>query len=371
MGEEGEPSPPSHNRWLRLIGVGPSRGRLRGTPARGETRPPAPNALGLRAAAGKMCRCGCCGVLTVVVILMFAASWSSLDFQEFGLDYNSIRQTVNPIADGSGRYFLGVGHSFLIFPKVYQTIEYSQAEGRTGPPVQSRTKDGVEVILSVSFQYQLQRESIYDLFTTYGLNIDGESADGSEAEIEPYRKVFSYVARDILTDVSTEYNAFEFFSNRTNIGDRMWQELRRTFEEDYFSTVAFFQLKDVDLPDEFEHAIQDAEVSRQYQQRAREIQTRLLIEAETSVIQAEFTRQIYHQEASAVANATLLRNNFEIKAFNFTQANRLESYSVMMRQLGMTSAQLIDYIQVSAASANTADSIISLQGIGDSTGSVG
>ena len=73
--------------------------------------------------------------MTVVVILMFAASWSSLDFQEFGLDYNSIRQTVNPIADGSGRYFLGVGHSFLIFPKVYQTIEYSQAEGRTGPPL--------------------------------------------------------------------------------------------------------------------------------------------------------------------------------------------------------------------------------------------
>ena len=82
-------------------------------------------------------------------------------------------------------------------------------------------------------------------------------------------------------------------------------------------------------------------------------------------------RQIYHQEASAVANATLLRNNFEIKAFNFTQANRLESYSVMMSQLGMTSAQLIDYIQVSAASANTVDSIISLQGIGDSTGGVG
>ena len=72
-----------------------------------------------------------------------------------------------------------------------------------------------------------------------------------------------------------------------------------------------------------------------------------------------------------MANATLLRNNFEIKAFNFTQANRLESYSVMMSQLGMTSAQLIDYIQVSAASANTVDSIISLQGIGDSTGGVG
>lgn len=75
----------------------------------------------------------------------------------------------------------------------------------------------------------------------------------------------------------------------------------------------FFQLKDVDLPDEFEHAIQDAEVSRQYQQRAREIQTKARIEAETTVIQADFTATIALQEASAQANATLQQNFYEIQ----------------------------------------------------------
>lgn len=196
------------------------------------------------------CRGGCCGCLTLTTIIMFAMSWSSLDFQEYGLDYNGWRQTVTTSAAGSGRYFLGVGHEFLVFPKVYQTIEYSEMADTTGPAVQSRTKDGVEVILSVSFQYQLLQENIHDLFQAYGIEMDG-TVDEEEGEEEPYKRVFSYVARDseytpqsppqldsqrcslerllcdsVLTDVSTEYNAFEFFSNRTNIGERMSSELR-------------------------------------------------------------------------------------------------------------------------------------------------
>ena len=60
----------------------------------------------------------------MTTIIMFAMSWASLDFQEYGLDYNGWRQTVTVSAAGSGRYFLGLGHEFLVFPKVYQTIEY-------------------------------------------------------------------------------------------------------------------------------------------------------------------------------------------------------------------------------------------------------
>jgi len=316
------------------------------------------------------CRGGCCGILTLTTIIMFAMSWSSLDFQEYGLDYNGWRQTVTTDAVGSGRYFLGVGHEFLIFPKVYQTIEYSPGPETDGPAVQSRTKDGVEVILSVSFQYQLNQANIHDLFQKYGISMDG--IDEEDGEEEPYKRVFSYVARDILTDVSTEYNAFEFFSNRTNIGDRMWNELRTVYERDYFASVVFFQLKDVDLPDEFEHAIQDAEVSRQYQQRAREIQTKAEIEAETSVIQARYSAQILRQEAGAQANSTLQQNFFDIQAFNFTQKNRLESYKAMQEHLGWNDPQqLIDYVQVSAASANTDQAIISLSGVGNGVGGVG
>ena len=61
-----------------------------------------------------------------------------------------------------------------------------------------------------------------------------------------------------------------------------------------------------------------------------------------------------------------MQNEYDIAAFNFTQANRLASYKAMYSALGWTDAsQLIDYVQVSAASANVDESIISLSGVGN------
>jgi hypothetical protein len=142
---------------------------------------------------GAKLRCGCCGCLALSAIVLFALSWASLEFQEYGLDYNSFTQSVDDATLGSGRYFLGVGHSFILFPKVYQTIEYSAMPEATGQALQSRTKDGVEVVIMISFQYQIDPAKVYDLYQKYG--------------DENYKQVFSYMARDILTDVATQYNA--------------------------------------------------------------------------------------------------------------------------------------------------------------------
>jgi hypothetical protein len=63
-----------------------------------------------------------------------------------------------------------------------------------------------------------------------------------EGDQDGYAKVFSYVARDILTDASTQYDAFSFFKNRTDIGDYMWRKLRKEFADNYFADVVFFQV---------------------------------------------------------------------------------------------------------------------------------
>lgn len=54
-----------------------------------------------------------------------------------------------------GIHFLGVGHSFIKYPKTVQTIEFSQDRTANGPSINSRTNDGLEVILEISFQYKL------------------------------------------------------------------------------------------------------------------------------------------------------------------------------------------------------------------------
>jgi hypothetical protein len=53
----------------------------------------------------------------------------------------------------SGLHFLGIGHSFIKFPINVQTIEFSKEASANQSPISSRTLDGLEVILEISFQY--------------------------------------------------------------------------------------------------------------------------------------------------------------------------------------------------------------------------
>ena len=63
------------------------------------------------------------------------------------------------------------------------------------------------------------------------------------------------IAVDILTDVATQYVASQFFSNRSMIQQKMNEKLNTTFTNNCFSSIDYFQLRSVDLPNEYENAI--------------------------------------------------------------------------------------------------------------------
>lgn len=78
-------------------------------------------------------------------------SFKSLDINEYGLDYSSISKTIEPIALTGGIHFLGLGHSFIKYPSTFITIEFSKDPKSSGPPIKSRTSDGLEVAVEISF----------------------------------------------------------------------------------------------------------------------------------------------------------------------------------------------------------------------------
>ena len=101
------------------------------------------------------------------MIFVLLMSFSSLEFNEYGLEYSTISKSVkkiiqrylkvkqvDPFPYSGGIHFLGVGHHFVIYPKTVQTIEFSTEKGANGFPISSRTSDGLEVTLEISFQYK-------------------------------------------------------------------------------------------------------------------------------------------------------------------------------------------------------------------------
>ena len=97
----------------------------------------------------------------ILLLLYLLISMDVVEPLEYGLPYNKFTKKIGETAYESGRYILNPFKSFLKYPKNLVTIEFSDSKNVEAAPLQTRTGEGLAVILSVSFQYQLIQISNY------------------------------------------------------------------------------------------------------------------------------------------------------------------------------------------------------------------
>jgi len=268
------------------------------------------------------------GIFTLVIILIF--SFSSIGVNEIGLDYSSMFQTIEKRPYGSGFYYIGITHSFLKFPSVVQNIEFSKEKKAHMGPIKSRTLDGLEVQLEISFQYRLKFEKLYEMYMKYGIN---------------YESVFIVTAVDILTDMTTKFTAYKFFYDRQSIGDLMKKELANTYNSSCYAIIEALQLRTVDLPDDFEESIQETEVKKQDIEKAKAEQIKVNVECETRVKEAEFQKNVTLNVAYGEALTIQQANYAEVQNVLITQRQQADAYLALKKNLGLNSTQLLEYIR--------------------------
>lgn len=77
------------------------------------------------------------------------------------------------------------------------------------------------------------------------------------------KNILLRMAIDSISDTATTYSSYEFFIKRDEIAQKMQAELDLRLQTDLHCRVVFFQLRSIDLPDDYENAIQKTEVSKQ------------------------------------------------------------------------------------------------------------
>lgn len=261
---------------------------------------------------------GCLVVGVISILVLIFTSFRSLEVNEIGLNYSGITKSVDKDLYTSGIHFLGVGHSFIKYPTTVQTYEFSKSVGSDAHSVRSRTKDGLEVELEISFQYLYMSTSLYDLYMMYG-----------QRENVPCKKI----ALDILTDTATQYIASQFFFDKDKISFSMMKALNETFSTYCFATVEYFQLKSIDLPDKYEIAIQETEVKRQDIHKAEAEKSKMQIELETIV-----------QQAQIASNVNINQARGSGESFYRVQYQQALSLAEIKRSLGFNNDQLLRYL---------------------------
>jgi len=199
-----------------------------------------------------------------------------------------------------------------------------------GPPISSRTSDGLEVTLEISFQYKLIYEHLFDMYMTYG---------------EDYHRFFINIAVDILMDAATNYTAYDFFMDRSKIGTNMQDALNKAYTTMCFSTIDFFQLRAVDLPDKFEDAIQLSEVKKQDIQKAYAEMNKTAVELETLKMTANLQMNVTLNIALGDAQAILAQNNATVNSFKIVQNTQSSSYQGLKDALNLTNVQLLNFMR--------------------------
>jgi len=207
-----------------------------------------------------------CGIICWALIFASIAlplSFKSLEQGKYALELNWGSQTIfGEVRTIPGMYYLGFGNMFVEFPSTFQTMYFvrdtrgiaSETEDDEHPsiqrgPLRARSSDGLEMIVSVSFQWQLKKESLKPLYDLLG---------GGTIEESLYRDEFVRFARAAIVESCANFAADRFFTNRTLITDDMLIKVKKAFTRpDLGMEVAIqgLQLREVDLPDAFDEEI--------------------------------------------------------------------------------------------------------------------
>jgi len=267
------------------------------------------------------------GTLLFIVILtgaiLFGVSFDTLEPTQVGIKYNNnlVEIQTDKVYD-NGRYYLGVGLKFIKFPVDLQDLEFRGSEAVT-----AWSKEGQLLNLDVSMYYRLRRQDIIKLYRRYETGY-------------PFR--LKLIALESIKEVSTHYEATDFFNQRPQISEDMRASIAAKFDAD-FTDVELFNLRAIGLPNGFDNKIVDKVVQAQQYQTAVNNLAIVQVQASNNVIRGNGDALINETLASANASASLVTENAIATALAHLRDVEAQSYSLLQIALNLTGADLLRY----------------------------
>eukprot|EP00928_Gymnodinium_smaydae_P005843 TRINITY_DN1201_c0_g1_i2.p1 TRINITY_DN1201_c0_g1~~TRINITY_DN1201_c0_g1_i2.p1 ORF type:complete len:331 (-),score=66.91 TRINITY_DN1201_c0_g1_i2:175-1113(-) len=272
----------------------------------------------------------CMGGSCVAFVVLIFMGLGSVDPTEMALKYNWVTSTMDSevIAD-PGLRWVGPWNSLLKYPKTLQPIVYDSSHRDL---LDGRTKDGLPLILGLSFQYQLIPDALYDLYMQY------ESSPGK------YIEMYHLMGIHILTEMATNYTASEFFNEKSRIAMEMMFHMNNYFKQHLHATVESLQINQDDLPGPFTDMILEGATMKQAISKTEKTLGAKVVQMQTAVKVAEAQANVTIQKAVGQSSAIL--NNGAADAAVITQfvQSELDSYKQIKDTLGLKGADLLKYI---------------------------
>jgi len=262
----------------------------------------------------------------IVTVILVGLGFKKLNVNEVGIDYSANSLTLNTKKlYHNGIHFIGVGHSFIKYPKLQLEINMEGSKA-----INARTNDGLVVSLETRVMYTLDAD-IQSLTSLYLMFKDD------------YELPIENICRSVLRDVASEFKGFQFWLERQFITDTMENRLKDVLK-DVFIDVQTFLFSSFRLPAKFQEAIKETEVQ---QQLMNTVQYELIqIDQSAQALMLEAEQQVL--QIAAVTNAAVqaieLDATAQVYKLNVTIAQESQGYKYIKDEMGFTNDELITLI---------------------------
>jgi len=287
------------------------------------------------------CQVTTCTIVTIIVLIvsctLFGVSFSVCDTLEMCLDTNTFTKSVDTNRTYfSGRYFLGLGHSFLVYPRNLSIIDFSNDPEFGADPLNAGTSDGQTMTVEVTVYYRLNSTELPLLYQKYGQNYDTK---------------FVNVAQSTLKNSCVKFAALQYFNARQVIAETMINDLRAAFV-DLYASVELLQLRGIALSAAFEDQLTQNVIAVQNQQTAELMKQVAVTQSFTQVILAQAQANITELIATANAASTLIQQQANADGTKLIVNVQAEAYAQLKQDLNFTNAQLFQYLWASTKLRN-------------------
>lgn len=238
---------------------------------------------------------GCCFMITFVLVCVL--SMDAVPPLNYGIKYNNFNKVADTVnIHAPGRYFIWPWNRFLLFPANVRTIEFSTNSGLAHAPhgfqkesLQTRTSEGLTLVMKVSLQYQLKHDRVAHTYDTLNLN---------------FQDYFVSQCRDALLKAASNFEATHLWLQRRDFQASLKAIVASELAE--FADIWGLQLLDIRLKDSYEESIVNTQVQEQLKHLREKEQQATQIRAQTGVYRAEYDRQIKVIMAGGQANYTVI-----------------------------------------------------------------
>lgn len=267
-------------------------------------------------------------IFSVIIgfVLLGISVNKKVENNEYGIVYYS--STTMEFGDTyeQGIYSIPPGSELKIFIRTLQDVDLE--------PIVCYSSDKIVIILTVSVQYQLVKDNIIDIILKkYGGN-------------DNFKNILRSIVQNIIINRCGQYNAEDYYIKRAIIDQDMHQNLLNDINNNSIgATIEFFQLINIEFPEDFSDIINRKQVVIQNETTILNQRVSLLIAANTTLFQAQKIANITIETALNTAQINLKQAQVQSDVITTQWYNRALTYFEIKSKLNLTDKLFIQYLK--------------------------